>query len=163
MKIYHKRSFAGGILCLLLAVGCGALLAAEGFQVKLLVSLALLLFLGGVDLVWAMSRESRMPRGDERDPADQREKRLVRLSGADQRLLDGVCRRAAALCRFPQRGVAGSGCDIVLRDFGGICHLAMYKRLLRKASVSMPLRQGGNEMDRAHDRNQIRAAASASG
>ena len=42
MKIYHKRSFAGGILCLLLAVGCGALLAAEGFQVKLLVSLALL-------------------------------------------------------------------------------------------------------------------------
>ena len=32
MKIYHKRSFAGGILCLLLAVGCGALLAAEGFQ-----------------------------------------------------------------------------------------------------------------------------------
>ena len=67
MKIYHKRSFAGGILCLLLAVGCGALLAAEGFQVKLLVSLALLLFLGGVDLVWAMSRESRMPRGDERD------------------------------------------------------------------------------------------------
>ena len=67
MKIYHKRSFAGGILCLLLAAGCGALLAAEGFQVKLLVSLALLLFLGGVDLVWAMSRESRMPRGDERD------------------------------------------------------------------------------------------------
>lgn len=38
----------------------------------------------------------------------------------------------------------------------GICHLAMYKRLLRKASVSMALRQGGNEMDRAHDRNQIR-------
>lgn len=135
MKIYHKRSFAGGILCLLLAVGCGALLAAEGFQVKLLVSLALLLFLGGVDLVWAMSRESRMPRGDERDPADQREKRLVRLSGADQRLLDGVCRRAAALCRFPQRGVGWQQavtlfCVILAAFVILLCTNAYYERHL---------------------------------
>lgn len=67
MKIYRRRNFAAGILCLLLAVGCGVLMIREGFQVKLLVSLTLLLFLGGVDIAWSLSREARLPRADERD------------------------------------------------------------------------------------------------
>lgn len=67
MKIYKRRNFVAGILCLLLAVGCGILMIQEGFQVKLLVSLTLLLFLGGVDIAWSLSREARLPRADERD------------------------------------------------------------------------------------------------
>lgn len=67
MKIYSKHNFAAGILCLLLAMGCGILMITEGFQMKLLVSLTLLLFLGGVDIVWSLSREARPPRADERD------------------------------------------------------------------------------------------------
>lgn len=67
MKIYNRRNFAAGILCLLLAVACGAIMIAEGFRIKLLVSLTLLLFLGGVDIAWSLSREARLPRADERD------------------------------------------------------------------------------------------------
>lgn len=67
MKIYSKHNFAAGILCLLLAMVCGVLLFVEGFRIKLLVSLTLLLFLGGVDIAWSLSREARSPRADERD------------------------------------------------------------------------------------------------
>lgn len=66
-NIYNKRGFAGGLLCLLLAVGCCVVMAFQGFQLRLLVSLVLLLALGGADMAWAMSRASRPPRGDERD------------------------------------------------------------------------------------------------
>lgn len=67
MRIYNFRRFAGGIIALLLAVGCGAALAIQGFQTRLLVSLILLLALGGADIGWALNREARLPRGDERD------------------------------------------------------------------------------------------------
>lgn len=69
MRIYNFRRFAGGIIALLLAVGCGAALAIQGFQTRLLVSLILLLALGGADIAWALNREARLPRGDERDRA----------------------------------------------------------------------------------------------
>lgn len=63
MRIYNFRRFAGGIIALLLAVGCGAALAIQGFQTRLLVSLILLLALGGADIAWALNREARLPRG----------------------------------------------------------------------------------------------------
>ena len=72
MRIYNKRSFAAGILSLLLAAACGVVLAATGFQAKWLVSLVILLAAGGFDLWWSLSRESRLPRVDERDEAVSR-------------------------------------------------------------------------------------------
>ena len=72
MRIYSKRHFAAGLLCLALALGCGAVLAATGFAVKWLIALVLLLAAGGFDLWWSLSRESRPPKGDERDEAVSR-------------------------------------------------------------------------------------------
>ena len=72
MRIYNRRSFAAGILSLLLAAACGVVLAATGFQAKWLVSLVILLAAGGFDLWWSLSRESRLPRVDERDEAVSR-------------------------------------------------------------------------------------------
>ena len=72
MRIYNRRSFAAGIFSLLLAAACGVVLAATGFQAKWLVSLVLLLAAGGFDLWWSLSRESRLPRVDERDEAVSR-------------------------------------------------------------------------------------------
>ena len=67
MRIYNRRSFAAGIFSLLLAAACGVVLAATGFQARWLVSLVILLAAGGFDLWWSLSRESRLPRADERD------------------------------------------------------------------------------------------------
>ena len=72
MRIYNRRSFAAGILSLLLAAACGVVLAATGFQARWLVSLVILLAAGGFDLWWSLSRESRLPRVDERDEAVSR-------------------------------------------------------------------------------------------
>ena len=72
MRIYNRRSFAAGILSLLLAACCGGALVATGFQTKWLISLVVLLAAGGFDLWWALSRESRLPRVDERDEAVSR-------------------------------------------------------------------------------------------
>ena len=72
MRIYNRRSFAAGILSLLLAAACGVVLAATGFQAKWLVSLVILPAAGGFDLWWSLSRESRLPRVDERDEAVSR-------------------------------------------------------------------------------------------
>ena len=72
MRIYNRRSFAAGIFSLLLAAACGVVLAATGFQARWLVSLVLLLAAGGFDLWWSLSRESRLPKGDERDEAVSR-------------------------------------------------------------------------------------------
>ena len=43
MRIYSKRHFAAGLLCLALALGCGVVLAAAGFAAKWLIALVLLL------------------------------------------------------------------------------------------------------------------------
>ena len=72
MKIYNRRSFAAGILSLLLAAACGIVLLVTGFAAKWLVALVLLLLLGGMDIWWSLSRESRPPRGDERDESISR-------------------------------------------------------------------------------------------
>ena len=72
MKIYNKRSFAAGILSLLLSAACGIALAVTGFQTKWLIALVILLAAGGVDIWWSLSKESRLPRGDERDEAVSR-------------------------------------------------------------------------------------------
>ncbi|HJB14256.1 MAG TPA: hypothetical protein H9787_11190 [Candidatus Oscillibacter excrementigallinarum] len=72
MRIYNKRSFAAGLLSLALALACGAVLLATGFAVKWLIALVVLLAAGGFDLWWSLSRESRLPRGDERDEAVSR-------------------------------------------------------------------------------------------
>ena len=72
MRIYNRRSFAAGILSLLLAACCGGALVATGFQAKWLAALVVALVAGGVDLWWSLSRESRLPRVDERDEAVSR-------------------------------------------------------------------------------------------
>ena len=72
MKIYNRRSFAAGVISLTLALACGAVLLATGFAVKWLMALVILLAAGGFDLWWSLSRESRLPRGDERDEAVSR-------------------------------------------------------------------------------------------
>ena len=72
MRIYNRRSFAAGILSLLLAAGCGIVLLVTGFAAKWLMALVLLLAAGGFDLWWSLSRESRLPRADERDEAVSR-------------------------------------------------------------------------------------------
>ena len=72
MRIYNKRSFAAGVISLTLALACGAVLLATGFAVKWLMALVVLLAAGGFDLWWSLSRDSRLPRGDERDEAVSR-------------------------------------------------------------------------------------------
>ena len=72
MKIYNKRSFAAGLLSLLLALACGVVLLVTGFSAKWLIALVLQLAAGGFDLWWSLSRESRLPRVDERDEAVSR-------------------------------------------------------------------------------------------
>ena len=72
MRIYNKRNFAAGLLSLALAAACGVVLLITGFAVKWLAALVLLLAAGGFDLWWSLSRESRPPKGDERDEAVSR-------------------------------------------------------------------------------------------
>ncbi len=72
MKIYNRRNFAAGILSLLLAAACGIVLLVTGFAAKWLIALVILLAAGGFDLWWSLSRESRLPRVDERDEAVSR-------------------------------------------------------------------------------------------
>lgn len=67
MKIYYKKNFISGVFSLLLGMACGGLMVVRGFEIKLLVGLLLLLVLGGVDILWSLSRDFRASRGDERD------------------------------------------------------------------------------------------------
>lgn len=72
MRIYNRRNFFAGIVSLALAAACGVVLLATGFAAKWLISLVLLLAAGGFDLWWSLSRDSRLPRVDERDEAVSR-------------------------------------------------------------------------------------------
>ena len=106
MKIYNKRSFAAGILSLALAMACGVVLLTAGFAAKWLIALALLLAAGGFDLWWSLSRDSRLPRADERDEAVSRKSawlayRIVAngcwIAGIGVMVLYAVTRTPAAL------------------------------------------------------------------
>ena len=106
MRIYNRRSFAAGILSLLLAACCGGALVATGFQTKWLISLVVLLAAGGFDLWWSLSRESRLPRVDERDEAVSRKSawlayRIVAngcwAAGIAALVIYGISRMPAAL------------------------------------------------------------------
>lgn len=72
MRIYNRRNFFAGIVSLALAAACGAVLLATGFAAKWLIALVILLAAGGFDLWWSLSRDSRLPRVDERDEAVSR-------------------------------------------------------------------------------------------
>ena len=49
-----------------------AALLETGFAAKWLIALVLLLAAGGADIWWSLSKDSRLPRGDERDEAVSR-------------------------------------------------------------------------------------------
>ena len=106
MKIYNRRNFLAGILSLALAAACGAALAVTGFQTKWLIALVLLLAMGGADIWWSLSKDSRLPRGDERDEAVSRKSawlayRIVAngcwIAGIGVMVLYAVTRTPAAL------------------------------------------------------------------
>ena len=106
MKIYNRRNFAAGILSLLLAAACGVVLLATGFAAKWLIALVILLAAGGFDLWWSLSRESRLPRVDERDEAVSRKSawldyRIVAngcwAAGIAALVIYGISRMPAAL------------------------------------------------------------------
>ena len=106
MKIYNRRNFAAGILSLLLAAACGVVLLATGFAAKWLIALVILLAAGGFDLWWSLSRESRLPRVDERDEAVSRKSawlayRIVATgcwaAGIAALVIYGISRMPAAL------------------------------------------------------------------
>ena len=106
MKIYNKRSFAAGVISLTLALACGAVLLATGFAVKWQMALVILLAAGGFDLWWSLSRDSRLPRGDERDEAVSRKSawlayRIVAngcwVAGIAALVIYGISRMPAAL------------------------------------------------------------------
>ena len=106
MKIYNRRNFAAGILSLLLAAACGIVLLATGFAAKWLIALVILLAAGGFDLWWSLSRESRLPRVDERDEAVSRKSawlacRIVAngcwAAGIAALVIYGISRMPAAL------------------------------------------------------------------
>ena len=106
MKIYNRRNFAAGILSLLLAAACGAVLLATGFAAKWLIALVILLAAGGFDLWWSLSREARLPKVDERDEAVNRKSawlayRIVAngcwIAGIGVMVLYAVTRTPAAL------------------------------------------------------------------
>ena len=106
MKIYNRRNFAAGILSLLLAAACGIVLLATGFAAKWLIALVILLAAGGFDLWWSLSRESRLPRVDERDEAVSRKSawlayRIVAngcwVAGSAALVIYGISRMPAAL------------------------------------------------------------------
>ena len=106
MKIYNRRNFAAGILSLLLAAACGVVLLATGFAAKWLIALVILLAAGGFDLWWSLSRDSRLPRVDERDEAVSRKSawlayRIVAngcwAAGIAALVIYGISRMPAAL------------------------------------------------------------------
>mgnify|MGYP001662977980 CR=1 FL=1 len=103
MKRYQKKRFACGIACLILAVICGSVMAAEGVSVKLAVSALLLTALGGGDLLLSMDKTIQMPRPDERD------RQVVQTSAwRAYRILVHGC-LAAGIILAAVRGMADAG------------------------------------------------------
>lgn len=92
-RIYNKKDFAWGLICLVLAAVCGVTMALRGFSFKLLGSMVVALAMGWADLMWSMDKSMRMPRPDERD------QQVVQISAwrAYQLLTNGCLLAALAL------------------------------------------------------------------
>ena len=72
MRIYISGILLAGILSLALAVACGVVLAGDGIPDEMADRPGAPAGAGGFDLWWSLSRESRLPRVDERDQAVSR-------------------------------------------------------------------------------------------
>ncbi len=93
-KICDRRSFVGGLMCVILAAACGVAMALRGVSVKLAVSMVLMLALGWADFVRSVDRQMRRAAApDERDRAVSRKSAWR----AYQLLVDGCMLAAVAL------------------------------------------------------------------
>ena len=93
-KICDRRSFVGGLICVILAAACGVTMALRGVSVKLVVSMVLMLALGWADFVRSADRQMcRAAAPDERDRAVSRKSAWR----AYQLLVDGCMLAAVAL------------------------------------------------------------------
>lgn len=93
-KICDRRSFVGGLICVILAAACGVTMALRGVSVKLAVSMVLMLALGWADFVRSADRQMRRAAApDERDRAVSRKSAWR----AYQLLVDGCMLAAVAL------------------------------------------------------------------
>ena len=93
-KICDRRSFVGGLICVILAAACGVTMALRGVSVKLAVSMVLMLALGWADFVRSADRQMfRAAAPDERDRAVSRKSAWR----AYQLLVDGCMLAAVAL------------------------------------------------------------------
>ena len=83
MKIYNKRSFAAGLLSLLLALACGVVLLVTGFSAKWLIALVILI----VNLLMGTFATAAMVRATIYDnfAAGWRVDRLFQMIGRDPR------------------------------------------------------------------------------
>lgn len=73
-KIYDRRGFAWGLMCIALAVVCGGTMVLRGPSLKLAVSMVLMLALGWANIACSTDRQMyRTAAPDERDRAVSRQ------------------------------------------------------------------------------------------
>ena len=93
-KIYDRRGFAWGVVCIALAAVCGGTMVLRGISVKLAVSMVLMLALGWADIARSTDRQMyRTTAPDERDRAVSRKSAWQ----AYQLLVDGCLLAAVVL------------------------------------------------------------------
>lgn len=93
-KIYDRRGFAWGVVCIALAAVCGGTMVLRGISVKLAVSMVLMLALGWADIARSTDRQMyRTTAPDERDRAVSRKSAWR----AYQLLVDGCLLAAVVL------------------------------------------------------------------
>lgn len=93
-KIYDRRGFAWGVVCIALAAVCGGTMVLRGISVKLAVSMVLMLALGWADIARSTDRQMyRTTAPDERDRAVNRKSAWR----AYQLLVDGCMLAAVVL------------------------------------------------------------------
>lgn len=130
MKLYQKKRFVCGIACLVLAMICGAAMAAEGVSVKLAVSALLLTALGGGDLLLSMDKNMQMPRPDERDPAGSANKCLAGLSNSGSWVYGSGNYTGGGLWGMADAGAAGRPGDGMAGGAGVLWNSAGMQPLL---------------------------------
>lgn len=93
-KIYDRRGFAWGLVCIVLAAVCGGTMVLRGPSLKLAIGMVLMLALGWADIVRSTDRQiCRTAAPDERDRAVSRKSAWR----AYQLLVDGCMLAAVAL------------------------------------------------------------------